>query len=69
MPEHFVSASCRGERCNIPACQTPPTHKVGEELMHDDPIQISHNLTAYLCCQHFEGVMQVNCPPLPKGAM
>lgn len=51
MVEHFVSASCQGEKCWM--CQAPATHKVGEEIMADDPNPARHNLTAYVCCQCF----------------
>ena len=49
--EHFVSQSCKGVSCRI--CGAPATHKVGEEIMHDDPMPSRHNFTAYVCCQHF----------------
>lgn len=52
---HFVSASCGGERCTI--CGNPATHKIGEEIMSDDPDPIRHNLTAYVCCLEFEAIM------------
>ena len=48
---HPVSASCRGENCRI--CGDPATHKVGEEILHDDPLPNRHNLTAYVCCDCF----------------
>lgn len=48
---HFISESCRGERCSV--CGDSATHKVGEEIPHDDPLPIRHNLTAYICCYHF----------------
>jgi hypothetical protein len=48
---HFVSGSCRGEFCAV--CGAAATHKVGEEIPHDDPDPGRHNLTAYLCCRHF----------------
>lgn len=48
--KHFVSKSCEGERC---ICGKPATHKVGEEIPHDDPFQARHNLTQYVCCRHF----------------
>jgi hypothetical protein len=48
---HFVSATCRGERCSV--CGATATHKVGEEIQPDDPDRHRHNLTAYLCCEHF----------------
>jgi hypothetical protein len=59
MAQHFVSATCRGERCAV--CGDPATHKVGEEIAHDDPTPIRHNLTAYLCCAEFEAVMHTKC--------
>lgn len=31
---HFISASCGGERCR---CGAAATHKVGEEIPHDEP--------------------------------
>ena len=59
---HFVSASCQGEVCSV--CHRnltdlrryaqPATHKVGEEILSDDPNPNRHNLTAYLCCAHFQ---------------
>jgi ATP-dependent Clp protease ATP-binding subunit ClpA len=51
MIKHFVSASCGGEKCRI--CGLPSTHKVGEEIPHDDPFPNRHNLTAYVCYAHF----------------
>lgn len=53
--EHHVSASCEGEFCTV--CRDPATHKLGEEIMHDDPLQNRHNLTAYVCCQCFSRVL------------
>lgn len=32
---HFISASCEGELCSV--CKAPSTHKLGEEILHDDP--------------------------------
>lgn len=52
---HFVSASCRGKKCDI--CGLPSSHKVGEEIPHDDPFPNRHNLTAYVCCAHFIEIM------------
>lgn len=59
---HFVSASCEGERCAL--CGKPATHKVGEELQWDDPMPNRHNLTAYVCCAHFRAILgpAVPCP-------
>lgn len=54
---HFVSVCCRGESCHIcreEGRKVPASHKVGEEIPHDEPapsaggIKMSrHNLTAY----------------------
>ena len=57
---HFVSASCKGEKC--PICHrsgiiSDASHKVGEEIPHDDPNQMRHNLTQYLCCNCYSMVM------------
>jgi hypothetical protein len=51
---HFVSGSCGGERCR---CGRPATHKLGEEIPHDDPMPMRHNLTVYVCCAHFSEVV------------
>ncbi len=53
MPHH-VSSTCIGEVCGacLPA-QVQATHKLGEEIAHDDPSPSRHNLTAYVCCKHF----------------
>lgn len=55
MNTHFISSSCVGERCSL--CGAPATHKVGEEIPWDDPNQIRHNFTAYVCCEHFTQIM------------
>lgn len=36
--KHFVSASCAGELCSV--CKAPSTHKLGEEIMHDEPCML-----------------------------
>lgn len=48
---HHISASCAGRHCTI--CRAPATHKLGEEIMSDDPMPYRHNLTAYVCCACF----------------
>ncbi len=60
---YHSSASCRGERCSV--CGADATHKLGEEIMHDDPFPERHNLTAYVCCEHFRMVLgpATRCPP------
>lgn len=56
---HFVSAACRGERCTL--CHRDATHKLGEEIMADDPNPTRHNLVAYVCCTHFTAVVRTGC--------
>ena len=51
---HFVSGSCKGERC---VCGEDATHKVGEEIPRSDPFQIRHNFTQYVCCQCFVNIV------------
>jgi hypothetical protein len=57
---HFVSKSCSGETCSI--CDAPSTHKVGEHIFSDDPIPGRHNLTAYVCCEHFRLIFGAAVP-------
>jgi hypothetical protein len=45
----------------------PATHKVGEEIMPDDPFYIRHNLTQYVCCEHFQKIMGITCDPVLKA--
>ncbi len=58
---HFVSRYCKGRKCQISGCQNPASHKVGEEIPDDDPDQTGHNLTAYVCCEHFRFIMGPAC--------
>jgi hypothetical protein len=61
---HFVSASCQGEICGYAdesgegPCGRPATHKVGEAIPWDEPEETRHrhNLTTYVCCQHFGAI-------------
>jgi hypothetical protein len=48
----FVSESCIGEFCSV--CKKKATNKLGEEIANDDPNKNRHNLTAYVCREHFE---------------
>lgn len=62
VPNHFVSASCKGEFCGMcyreePLVRIPASHKVGEEFASDDPSQMRHNLTQYVCCLHFKMIV------------
>lgn len=45
-------------------CPSDATHKVGEEIPHDDPWRNRHNLTAYVCCPCFRSIMgpAATCP-------
>jgi hypothetical protein len=52
LDNHQISKACKGEICRI--CKAEATHKVGEEILFDDPNKIRHNLTAYVCCDHFK---------------
>jgi hypothetical protein len=41
---------------------TQAFHKVGEEIFDDDPNPVRHNLTQYVCCDHFQMIMcQKDC--------
>lgn len=55
--EHFISDSCQGEICGpcyrTGKLTTPATHKLGEEIPHDHPRKLRHNLTMYVCCKCF----------------
>lgn len=46
----FVSGSCDGERC---FCNMPAEHKIEEVIFWDDPDQMRHPFTTYVCHQHF----------------
>lgn len=55
---HHISEACRGEVCH--RCSAPATHKIGEEILFDDPNPIRHNLTAYICCDCFMYIFRHN---------
>lgn len=68
--EHFVSKSCEGEKCSflidtrpspMKKCGQPAKHKVGEEILHDDPNPNRHNMTAYVCCDCYMRIMGRPC--------
>jgi hypothetical protein len=63
---HFISMTCQGETCgmchDLDQMAVPATHKVGEEIPHDDPFQARHNLTCYVCCRHFVWVVGKAAP-------
>jgi hypothetical protein len=46
----WKSKYTNGEKCR---CGDDAIAKVGEEILHDDPFQNRHNLTAYVCEKHF----------------
>ena len=51
----FVSPTCGGERC---FCGAAAVRKVGEEIPRDDPsYRRRHNLTAYVCAEHFAMIL------------
>lgn len=50
----FVSECCEGELC---FCGKPAMRKVGETIFDDDPHPIRHELTAYVCGEHFAQIM------------
>lgn len=51
----YVPLSCGGELCSM--CGKPAHRKVGEELFHDDPQPYRLSLTAYVCLDHFNQIM------------
>lgn len=53
MSDKWKSVSCGGETCHLADCDKPAFAKVGEEIMRDDPAPARHNLTAYVCEDHF----------------
>ncbi len=58
---HFVSASARGELCGMcyregAGKRVEAAHKVGEEIPDDAPFR-GHNMTQYVCCNHFTQIM------------
>lgn len=56
-PPKWISATCAGEHCTYDGCGKPAFAKVGEEIPHDDPAPARHNLTAYICEDHFTKLM------------
>jgi hypothetical protein len=48
------SRACIGEMC---WCGAPAAKKVGEEILFDDPKPARHNLTRYICAQHYAQLM------------
>ena len=56
---HVPSSSCEGQKC---PCGAQATRKVGEEEMWDRPI-VGHNLTSYICDEHFWWLMGQGAKP------
>lgn len=54
LKRHHISTTCRGHKC---FCGKDATHKLGEEITGDDPFPGRHNLTAYVCCEHFTEIL------------
>lgn len=52
---YFISKKCIGEKCSI--CDADATNKLSEEISFDDPNRNRHNLTAYVCREHFMMIM------------
>jgi hypothetical protein len=48
------SKTCIGECC---WCGAPAAKKVGEEIPFDDPNPNRHNLTSYVCAEHYAQLM------------
>jgi hypothetical protein len=49
------SAGAVSGSCSL--CSKPATRKVGEEIPYDDPMRGKrHNLTAYVCDEHFAAI-------------
>lgn len=59
--KHFVSGCCQGEKC---FCGKDATHKIEETIFNDDPIQMRHPFTSYICCDCFRKIFgtAVACP-------
>ena len=53
----FISGSCQGEVCHFENCGDAASHKIEETIFHDDPIQLRHPLTSYICHKHFRDLM------------
>lgn len=51
----FVSGSCKGETCSV--CGKPANNKLEETIFWDDPNQMRHPLTAYVCREHFRMIV------------
>ena len=59
VPNHYVAPQCLGEKCR---CGKPATHKVEEVIFDNDPEPLRHELTVYVCCEHFAWLMGPAAP-------
>lgn len=50
-----VSGCCIGEKCSV--CGRDATNKLAEVIFDDDPNPIRHELTAYVCKEHFRMIV------------
>jgi hypothetical protein len=61
--KHYTPPSAEGEICGMCFRENklnPATHKVGEEfneIFEESPKIFRHNLTQYVCCNHFSSIM------------
>jgi hypothetical protein len=63
--EHKLPGSVKGVKCMIVGCQNMASHKVGEENPWNPhfeeeqyrEFEMRHNLTTYLCSEHFDWLM------------
>lgn len=51
----YVSACCAGEVCSV--CGKDATNKLAEVIFFDDPYPNRHELTAYVCKEHFRMIV------------
>jgi uncharacterized protein YuzE len=54
---NFTPASARGEKCRM--CGQPAQRKVEEVIFSDDPMEMRHPYTAYVCLEHFNEIMEI----------
>jgi hypothetical protein len=50
----YIPGSCTGVKC---FCGKDAKHKLEETIFDDDPHPFRHNLTSYVCCEHFQLIM------------
>ena len=52
----YSSIYAKGEKCVI--CKSMADRKIGEIILDDNPVQIQHELTAYVCNSCFSDIFQ-----------